>query len=86
MHLSDHMKTTFDTVSVAAVLASLAAWLPPAAAAASLVWTLIRIWETKTVQQWRSNRSSNRRSNRSCKQCGKPQVPNTTITAPGEEF
>lgn len=52
MHMSEQMKHVFDTVSVATVLASLAAWLPPIAALASLVWTVIRIWETKTVQVW----------------------------------
>ena len=59
-HMNEHLKIGMDTLSVATVLASLAAWLPPAAAAASLVWTLIRIWETKTVQSWRSRRRSQR--------------------------
>lgn len=50
--MNEHAKTVIDGLSVAAVIATLAAWLPPLAAAASLVWTLIRIWETKTVQGW----------------------------------
>lgn len=56
IHLSDTTKHVVDGVSVAAALASLAAWLPPLAAFASLVWTLIRIYETKTVQGWLGRR------------------------------
>ena len=52
MSLSEPTKTVLDGLSVATVLASLAAWLPPLAALASLVWTGIRIYETKTVQGW----------------------------------
>jgi hypothetical protein len=50
--VNEHVKHWLDATSVAAALAAWAAWLPPLAAAASLVWTLIRIWETKTVQGW----------------------------------
>jgi hypothetical protein len=50
-HLDEHAKHTLDVLSVGAMLAALAAWLPPLAALASLIWTLIRIYETKTVQQ-----------------------------------
>ena len=50
--MNEHAKTVVDGLSLAAVIATLAAWLPPLAAFASLVWTLIRIYETKTVQGW----------------------------------
>ena len=50
--MNEHAKMALDGLSLAAVIATLAAWLPPLAALASLVWTLIRIWETKTVQGW----------------------------------
>ena len=45
-------KHAADVISVGAALGSLAGWLPAVAAAASLVWTLIRIYETKTMQGW----------------------------------
>lgn len=51
-NLSENVKTVFDGLSVATAIATLAAWLPPLAAFASLVWTVIRIYETKTVQGW----------------------------------
>ena len=50
VHASETTKHIVDTVSVATVLASLAAWLPPIAALVSIIWGLIRIYETKTVQ------------------------------------
>jgi hypothetical protein len=52
MSLSENTKLAFDGLSMATVIASLAAWLPPLAALASLVWTGIRIYETATVQRW----------------------------------
>lgn len=50
--MNEHTKMAIDGVSLATALASLAAWLPPLAALASLVWTLIRIYETRTFQAW----------------------------------
>lgn len=52
IQLNETTKHVVDGLSVAAVIASLAAWLPPLAAFASLVWTVIRIYETRTVQGW----------------------------------
>ncbi len=50
MTCSDQVKAMFDTVSIVAIIASLAAWLPPIAAAISIVWGCIRVYETVTVQ------------------------------------
>lgn len=47
----DHpVKHIVDAVSIGTIVSTLAGWLPGAAALASLVWTCIRIYETKTVQ------------------------------------
>lgn len=48
----EDIKRIIDGVSLAGVLACLADYLPAAAAGASLIWTIIRIYETKTVQGW----------------------------------
>lgn len=48
----DHFKHLIDTISIGATIGALAGWLPLIAALASLIWTLIRIYETKTVQGW----------------------------------
>lgn len=48
----EYTKHVIDAASVGAAFAALAGWLPSIAAAASLVWTCIRIYETKTVQGW----------------------------------
>jgi peptidoglycan biosynthesis protein MviN/MurJ (putative lipid II flippase) len=39
-----------DAVSIAVVLGALAQWLPPIAALLTIIWTGIRIYESKTVQ------------------------------------
>jgi hypothetical protein len=48
---TEHMKTAVDIASVSTVLGTLAGWLPAVAALFSIVWTAIRIYETKTVQK-----------------------------------
>ena len=50
-HLSDDAKHLGDLASVSVTLATLAQWLPAITALMTLVWTLIRIWETPTVQR-----------------------------------
>lgn len=44
-------KVAVDAVSVGTVAATLAGWLPSVAALLTIVWTAIRIFETRTVQQ-----------------------------------
>jgi hypothetical protein len=51
----DTAKHVIDGLSLITVLGTLLQWLPAAAAFASLVWSLIRIYETKTVQAWLGN-------------------------------
>jgi hypothetical protein len=45
-------KHIIDAVSIVTVLGTLAQILPAIAAVLSIVWTVIRIWETKTVQNF----------------------------------
>jgi hypothetical protein len=47
---SEHAKTVVDALSIATVVGTLAQVLPAMAALFSIVWSLIRIWETETVQ------------------------------------
>ena len=44
-------KTLVDAVSVVTVVGTIGEVLPPLAALFTLVWTAIRIYETKTVQR-----------------------------------
>lgn len=48
----DHAKAIGDGASLAATVGVLFGWLPYAAALASLIWTCIRIYESRTVQRW----------------------------------
>jgi hypothetical protein len=50
--MDDHAKTIVDVSSITVVLATLVEWLPAVAALASLIWSVIRIYETETVQRW----------------------------------
>lgn len=51
MQTSEQLKTAGDVLSLSLVGATLAAWLPPLAALASLIWALIRIFESNTVRE-----------------------------------
>ena len=50
--ISETTKHIVDAVSVATVLGTLVDMLPSIAAAFTIVWTGIRIWETDTVRSW----------------------------------
>lgn len=52
IQLNDPEKLAIDTASVGVILASIAGWLPTIAALLSIIWALIRIWETDTVREW----------------------------------
>lgn len=51
-HLDEATKHIIDVASVATVLGTLVQVLPSIAAGLSIVWSVIRIYETKTVQRW----------------------------------
>ena len=51
-HLSEGTKHVLDGLSVITVLGALVNILPAIAAAFTIVWTGIRIYETDTVQGW----------------------------------
>ena len=48
----EQLKIVGDAISIGTVIATLAAWLPPLAALFTIIWTAIRIYETKTVQRF----------------------------------
>jgi hypothetical protein len=51
-HLSEGTKHVLDGLSLITVLGTLMNWLPAVAALLSIIWTLLRIYESKTVQKW----------------------------------
>lgn len=48
--MSEQVKHAVDALSVATVVGTIAQILPAIAALFTIVWTMIRIYETKTVQ------------------------------------
>ena len=51
INLSETTKHAVDAASMVTVLGTLVDFLPAVAAAFTIVWTLIRIWETETVKK-----------------------------------
>ena len=49
--MSESAKHLVDVVSLVTVLGTLVDFLPALAAGFSIVWTVIRIWESDTVQK-----------------------------------
>ena len=50
--INDHTKHVMDWTSIGIALGTLVQILPSIAAALSIIWSVIRIYETKTVQKW----------------------------------
>jgi DMSO reductase anchor subunit len=50
--INEHTKHAIDWASVSIAFGTLLQVLPSIAAALSIVWSVIRIYETKTVQGW----------------------------------
>lgn len=51
-HMDEGIKHIVDGLSLVTVLGTLVDMLPSIAAVFTIVWTAIRIYETKTVQNW----------------------------------
>jgi len=51
MVVADHVKPAVDALSIGAMVATLFKLLPAIAALLSIVWTVIRIYETDTIQK-----------------------------------
>lgn len=49
--MTHNMKHVFDCASVSTCVASIFGWLPAIAALFTIIWTCIRIYETKTIQK-----------------------------------
>lgn len=54
--MDESTKTLVDTASVATVVGTLAGILPAIAAIFTIVWTCIRIYESRTVQDFLKRR------------------------------
>ena len=47
---TEQIKAAGDVLSIGTVVATIAGWLPAVAALVTILWTGIRIYETRTVQ------------------------------------
>jgi hypothetical protein len=49
-NMDEHTKHVVDTVSTVTVVGTLMNWIPAIAGLVTIIWYLIRIFETKTVK------------------------------------
>ena len=63
-----------DLISAGAILGTIAGDLPYVAAVAGLIWYLIQIWESRTIQHWWRNRQMVRKAKRIAKLKAKEKV------------
>ena len=57
-HVSEPAKHVVDALSILTVLGTLVEILPALAALLSIIWSLLRIYESKTVQRWLSKKDA----------------------------
>lgn len=57
-HVSEPAKHFVDALSILTVLGTLVDALPAVAALLSIVWSILRIYESKTVQGWLGNKDA----------------------------
>ena len=50
--MHESTKQVLDFASTVTVVGTILNWLPAFAALWTIIWTTIRIWETKTIQDW----------------------------------
>jgi len=60
----DTVKHFGDALSIGTVVGTIAGYLPAIAALVTIIWTGIRIWETKTVQSWLKRRREKKDASR----------------------
>jgi uncharacterized protein HemY len=51
-NIQDTIKPAVDIVSISTVVGTIAGFLPAIAALFTIVWTIIRICETRTFRRW----------------------------------
>lgn len=64
IHFPHPMGLTGDVLGAGAVVGSFLGYLPPAAAFLALIWYVIQIWESRTVQHWWRNRQEVKKAKR----------------------
>ena len=50
--MQEEAKVAVDALAVTTTVSTLMGWIPAVAAALSIIWTVIRIFETDTVKSW----------------------------------
>lgn len=54
--MNDHLQVTGHIISLGAIISSMVGLLPAIAALGAIIWYMVSIYETKTVQDWLARR------------------------------
>lgn len=65
---------TGDIIGAGAIIAAILGYITPIAAVVALVWYLIQIWESRTIQHWRENRRMVRKAKKIARLKAKEKV------------
>lgn len=63
VQVQEQLKQITDAVSIGTIVATIVGWLPSIAAFISIIWGLIRIWETRTLQNLVARRRKGKAAN-----------------------
>jgi len=64
LKMDESTKHLLDATSIFTAIGTLLSWLPQIAALITIIWTGIRIYETKTVQAWLWRRKVKQKENK----------------------
>ena len=75
------MGRTVDAIGAGAIVAAFVGYIPALAAAVAMVWYLVQLWESRTVQHWRENRTMVRKAKRIARLKAKEKVITAQLEA-----
>jgi len=70
LNMDDSTKHLLDFASIFTAVGTLLTWLPHLAALFTILWTGIRIYETKTIQKMVANRKAKKERKKAYASCG----------------
>ena len=72
---------TGDVIGVGAIVAALLGYVTPVAAMVALIWYLIQIWESRTIQHYLNNRQMVRKAKKVARLKAKAKVISAQLDA-----
>lgn len=70
-----------DTLGAGTIIATVLGYLPAVAAGVALLWYMIQIWESKTIQHWLENRRMVRKAKKIARLKAKEKIISAELEA-----